>query len=76
MCSAIGIILSKNPDQLLPNFLKGVGKDIDIYSGLFIIKEMLSFINKSFTSLPNTIEWLFASSENKLESESNYYIIA
>ena len=76
VCSAIGIILSKDPDQLLSSFLGKVGKDTDIYSSLFILKEMLSLTRRDFKSLSYLIEWLFGKSEEKLESESSYYIIA
>ena len=37
---------------------------------------MLGFIDKAFGNLIQLIEWLFAKSEDNLEAESNYYIIA
>lgn len=74
VCSAIGNILSRNPDQLLPKFLEAANVSPDIYTNIYIIKEMLAYRHESFVYLENLIEWLLQKSEGKFEAESNYYI--
>ena len=76
VCSAIGNILAKKPDALLPNFLNKAQQEKDAYHSLVILREMLGFTDKAFGNLIQLIEWLFAKSEDNLEAESNYYIIA
>lgn len=51
VCSAIGNILSRSPDQLLPSFLKRAETSEDIYTHILIIKMMLSFRETPFGSL-------------------------
>lgn len=43
VCTAIGNVLSKAPDELLPAFLERANSSADIYTHIYIIKEMLSF---------------------------------
>lgn len=75
VCSAVGNILSKSPDQLLPGFIERTeSSSSDIYTHIYIIKEMLSFRSQPFDYLPTLIEWLFQKAEGKFEVESNYYI--
>jgi hypothetical protein len=74
VCSAIGNILSRNPDELLPSFLEKADASTDGYTHILIIKEMLGFRQQPFEFLSTLIEWLFQRSEGKLEVESNYYI--
>lgn len=46
----------------------------DIYTYIYIFKEMLNFNSQPFNDLTRLIEWLLLKSENKFESESNYFI--
>ena len=62
VCSAIGNILAKTPDQLLPNFLSKASHEKDIYLSLVMLREMLGFTHKAFGTLGQLIEWLFTKS--------------
>lgn len=76
VCSAIGNIASRNQDSLVEKLIADADKANDIYSYIFIFKEMLCYNERPFKALIPLIRWLFARSAQKFDVDSNYFITA
>lgn len=60
--SAIGNIVSRNQDKLVPELVAKANTVKDVYMFIYIFKEMLTYNVKPFGYITGLIEWLLLKS--------------